>query len=105
MCSSTLQMQRIGAELRFSATVREEPEVEVALWSSYYTCVSCSRTPLPGVFSEVRNVQDALYTSGHPCRFESSATRIHCRADAEFPDLKFRTWLSDGTPALEVALV
>ena len=29
--SSTFHMQRIGAELRFSATLREEPTVELAL--------------------------------------------------------------------------
>ena len=29
--SSTFQMQRIGAELRFSVTLGEEPEVELAL--------------------------------------------------------------------------
>ena len=51
-----------------------------------------------------RNLQDALYPSGHPCRFESSATRIHSRVDAKLPELRFRAQLNEGEPESELAL-
>jgi hypothetical protein len=54
------------------------------------------------VFSEVRTFQDALYPSRHPCRFESSATQIRCRADAKLPELRFRAWLTEEASELEL---
>jgi pyrrolidone-carboxylate peptidase len=57
-------------------------------------------TPVP-----VRNVQDALYPSGHPCRFESSATRIRCHKNAKHPELMFRARLTGEVSEVELALI
>jgi hypothetical protein len=59
---------------------------------------------MKGTFSAVRNLQDTLYPSRHPCRLESSAIRMRCRTDAKLPELTFRALLTEGASEVKLAL-
>jgi hypothetical protein len=75
-----------------------------SVWASSKCSLYSSDCPEEGEFSEVRDFQGALYPNEHSCRFESSATQIRSRADAELPELSFRALLTEGVPKLGVAL-
>jgi hypothetical protein len=58
---------------------------------------------MKGTFSAVRNLQDTLYPSRHPCRFESSAIRMRCPANAKLPELTRALLTEGGVEVLELA--